>query len=344
LIWSGNEKAWPFREIARPSARGHKVQNEAEGGPVLFRILSEHAANAGVRLQCDTRVLNLIVRPGDGRVCGVVARQDQQERYIRARRGVILCAGGFVMNREMLRNHIPSVLAENVSPIGNMYDDGAGIRMGTSARGTAIHMDEHFVTVVWYPPSSLTKGILVNEQGQRFINEDSYHGRCAAHAKRQRRAYLIADDAIFGYPESGLELIATEESIADLEGALKIPTGMLQNTVAIYNQNAARGEDPVFHKHASWLKPLDEPPFAAIECSYRIAPYMVFTLGGLKTRASGEVVTEDGNDVPGLYAAGRNACGIPRSSWGYCSGTSVADATFFGRIAGRSAATHEAWS
>ena len=344
LIWSGNEKAHPFREIARPSARGHKVQNQAEGGPVLFRILSDHAAKAGVRLQCDTRVLNLIVRAEDGRVCGVVVRQDQEERNIRARRGVILCAGGFVMNREMLRNHIPSVLKENVSPIGNVYDDGAGIRMGMSARGTAIHMDEHFVTVVWYPPASLTKGILVNEQGQRFINEDSYHGRCAAHAKRQQRAYLIADNAIFGHPESGLELIATEESIADLEAALNIPGGMLQNTVAIYNENAARGEDPVFHKHADWLAPLDEPPFAAIECSYGIAPYMVFTLGGLKTRASGEVVTEDGQEVAGLYAAGRNACGIPRSAWGYCSGTSVADATFFGRIAGRNAAANEDWS
>jgi 3-oxo-5alpha-steroid 4-dehydrogenase len=70
---------------------------------------------------------------------------------------------------------------------------------------------------------------------------------------------------------------------------------------------------------------------------------MTFTLGGLRTRTSGEVVTEDGRDVPGLYAAGRNSCGIPRSSWGYCSGTSVADATFFGRRAGMSAAKNPAW-
>ncbi len=342
LLWSGNEKAHPFREIAKPAARGHKVQNQAEGGPVLFRILSEHAEKAGVRVQCDTRVLNLIVRE-DGRVCGVVARQDGREKNIRARRGVVLCAGGFVMNTEMVRNHMPELLADNTTPIGNMYDDGAGIRMGMSARGTAIHMDEYFVTVVWYPPSSLTKGILVNEKGQRFVNEDSYHGRCAAHAMRQERAWLIADDAIFGYPESGLELAATEESIVDLEAALDIPTGMLQNTVAIYNENAAKGEDPVFHKHADWLKPLDEGPFAAIECSYRIAPYLYFSLGGLKTRVSGEVITEDGEEVSGLYAAGRTACGIPRSAWGYCSGTSVADATFFGRIAGRTAAAKEPW-
>ncbi|MCR9096469.1 MAG: FAD-dependent oxidoreductase [bacterium] len=344
LLWSGNEKAWPFRDLARPAARGHKVQNQAEGGPVLFRILSERAQEAGVRLQVDTRVLNLVLRPEDGRVAGVVVLQDGEERAIRARRGVILCAGGFAMNREMLQNHLPIATTENVAMIGNPYDDGAGIRMGLSARGTAIHMDSYFLSVLWYPPASLTKGILVNGQGQRFVNEDSYHGRCGEYAKRQQRAYLIADESIFGYPESGLELIATEGSIGDLERALEIPDGMLQSTVAVYNANAARGEDPVFHKHPDWLKPLDTPPFAAIECSFGIAPYVSFTLGGLKTRPTGEVLTEDGQDVPGLYAAGRTACGIPRSSWGYCSGTSVADATFFGRIAGRTAAGHAPWT
>jgi succinate dehydrogenase/fumarate reductase flavoprotein subunit len=344
LIWSGNEKAHPFREIAKPSARGHKVKNMDEGGPILFGILSEHAEKAGVRVQVDTRVLNLVIRPSDGRVCGVVVRQDGAERHIKANRAVVLCAGGFAMNADMVRSHLPRMVNETTTPIGNMYDDGAGIRMGMSARGSAIHMNSYFVTVIWYPPSSLTKGILVNEKGQRFVNEDSYHGRCAEYAMREKRAFLIADNSIFGYPESGLELIATEDSIEDLEKALGIPTGQLQNTVAVYNENAAKGEDPVFHKYKDWLAPLNEPPFAAIECSFEVAPYMYFTLGGLHTRVGGEVVTEDGQDVPGLYAAGRNACGIPRSSWGYCSGTSVADATFFGRIAGRNAAGNESWS
>ena len=243
----------------------------------------------------------------------------------------------------MVRNHIPTLLGENTSPIGNPYDDGAGIRMGMSARGTPVHMGQYFVTVMWYPPASLTKGILVNEKGQRFVNEDSYHGRCAEYAKRERRAYLIADDECFGYPEGGMELVATEGSIEELESALEIPRGMLQSTVAIYNENAAKGEDPVFHKQPDWLAPLDTPPFAAIDCSYGSAPYLYFTLGGLKTRATGEVVTEDGLDVPGLFAAGRTSCGIPRSSWGYCSGTSVADATFFGRLAGEQAATVAPW-
>ncbi|MBW1886398.1 MAG: FAD-binding protein, partial [Deltaproteobacteria bacterium] len=66
--------------------------------------------------------------------------------------------------------------------------------------------------------------------------------------------------------------------------------------------------------------------------------YMVFSLGGLWTLATGEVLSEDGERVEGLYAAGRNSCGIARSAEGYASGTCIGDATFFGRLAGRAAA------
>ena len=118
---------------------------------------------------------------------------------------------------------------------------------------------------------------------------------------------------------------------------------MLQHTVEVYNRYAREGKDPLFHKQSAWLEPLDEPPFAALECSLGKAPYMAFPLGGLWTRPSGEVLTEDGEPVPGLYAAGRTTCGISRSAEGYASGTCIADATYFGRLAGKAVAATEAW-
>ena len=344
LIWSGNEKAHPFREIARPAPRGHKVQADGEGGPVLIHALASSAEQAGVELWCDTRASSLVLDP-DGRVCGVVACRDGRDVRICARRGVVLCAGGFVMNTEMVRNHAPRLLTPGVARLGNPYDDGAGIRMGLSARGAAIHMSDCFLNLPYYPPSSLTKGILVNAQGQRFMNEDAYHGRCGALASRQPegRVLLVVDDGCFAYPDSKLELVATEGSVAELEAALGMPESTLQHTVEVYNRHAARGEDPLFHKQPEWLKPLDEPPYAAIECSFGKALYGAFTLGGLHTRPTGEVLDEEGRAVAGLYAAGRNACGIPRTDWGYCSGTSIADATLFGRKAGKAVAGNEPW-
>ena len=64
----------------------------------------------------------------------------------------------------------------------------------------------------------------------------------------------------------------------------------------------------------------------------------MFTLGGLDTLPTGEVLTEERSVVAGLYAAGRTACGLPRWGEGYSSGMSLADATFFGRQAGMRAA------
>ena len=55
-------------------------------------------------------------------------------------------------------------------------------------------------------------------------------------------------------------------------------------------------------------------------------------------RPTGEVLTPGGDAIPGLYAAGRTACGLPRWAEGYSSGMSLGDCTFFGRKAGLSAA------
>ena len=69
------------------------------------------------------------------------------------------------------------------------------------------------------------------------------------------------------------------------------PAGMLVHTVNYYNAHAAKGEDPVFHKSAEWLKPL-EGPLAALDCTLgRGAFWPCFTLGGLDTQPSGEVLT-----------------------------------------------------
>lgn len=343
LYWSGNEKSWPYREIARPAPRGHKVKAEGDAGALLFARLHEAASKSGVRVQYDTRVLKLVL-DGAGGVVGAIARQDGRDRAFRARAGVILCAGGFVMNETMVKRHL-SRLVGRAKPIGNPYDDGTGLRLGLSARGAGIHLDEYHITVPYYPPECLTFGILVNGQGQRFIAEDAYHGRIGEAASRQPQGtvYLIVDERSFGRPIiDGFELVATEGSIADLERALALPPLSLQRTVELFNHHARAGVDPLLHKQPAWLRPLGEPPFAAYDLSFGRAPYMAFSLGGLWTRPTGEVLTEDGEVVEGLYAAGRSCCGISRSAEGYVSGTSIGDATFFGRLAGRTAAARRA--
>jgi 3-oxo-5alpha-steroid 4-dehydrogenase len=109
----------------------------------------------------------------------------------------------------------------------------------------------------------------------------------------------------------------------------------LESTVAQYNRHAEDHEDPVFHKHPRWVRPL-RPPLGAIDLRLSAAPYAPFTLGGLETTVRGEVLDLGGDPIPGLFAAGRTTAGV--CAQGYASGLSIGDSTMFGRFAGATAA------
>jgi succinate dehydrogenase/fumarate reductase flavoprotein subunit len=343
LIWSGSEEAWPFVERARPAPRGHCPKFLGMGGGrYVMDMLARRVSEAGVQVLYNTRALALIAEAGRD-VHGLVLRIDGEPRYARARRAVVLCAGGFVMNREMVKQHAPLLLRSHF-PLGTV-DDGSGILLGASVGGAMINMSEGFATIPWYPPGSLVKGIFVNSQGQRFINEDCYHGRVSNYILRQSgdRIWLLEDHATYASGEmqqlAKIEIGAAGESWEVVERELKLPQDSLTATVRFYNHYAAQGVDPLFHKAARWLKPLTEPPFVALDCRIDHCFYASFTLGGLDTLPTGEVLDAERKMIGGLFAAGRTACGLPRWGEGYSSGLSLADATFFGREAGKRAAS-----
>jgi 3-oxo-5alpha-steroid 4-dehydrogenase len=341
LIWTGNEKVWPFRDQAAPAPRGHKVAfdgAEGAGGLALQRLV-EHAGRIGVEARYDMSVDALVM--ASGRVVGVRARHFGEERYYRATRGVLLAGGGFGNNPEMMSQYLARLAGVNI--MGGQYDDGTAINLGQAAGGAVEHMDGALVTSPIYPPEQLVKGILVNREGKRFVAEDSYHTRTSIAIIDQPggTAYLIVDSDIFAYPawyeHANQRLIDGFESIAEMETRLEIPTGALQTTMAQYNHNAAQLQDPDFHKHADWLKPLNAGPWAAFDFSFGRAVFNAFTLGGLRISAEAEVLDEMGQPIPGLYAAGACSSMLAHDSWNYASGISLSSGAFFGRQAGRAA-------
>lgn len=101
---------------------------------------------------------------------------------------------------------------------------------------------------------------------------------------------------------------------------------------------AEAGRDP-FHKAADRLRPLTQAPFAAISyCTPGPGGPRLHPREWLATRPGGEVLDGDGQPIAGLFAAGRCACGLPCWGEGYSPGLSLGDSTFFGRLAGRTAA------
>lgn len=306
-----------------------------------MKILTENVEKQSrIDVHYETRALTL-VKNAENDIVGLVVRKDGKELNIKASRGVILCAGGFCMNEAMVAKYTPMLKNANI-PIGNPFDNGVGILMGQGAGGALVNMMEAFVTMPYYPPASLTFGIMVNQQGQRFINEDCYHGRVAYHVFRQLgdRVYLIVSADDFEKPVYlNADFAGTGETIEELAEELALEAEQLKHTIEFFNKNAEKGEDPLFHKSSEWLKKI-KAPYAALDITPgRGAWFPFFTLGGLDTLPTGEVLNMDGKVIKGLYAAGRTTAGVPRSAAGYASGMSVGDATFFGRMAGKQAAS-----
>ncbi len=350
LMWMG-EAAWPYCEAAAPAARGHRVRSEGFGGKVLMDRLVEAVDGTPAEVHADTRALRLVL-DGHGRVRGVIARRFGVDHAYRARRGVVLTTGGFVDNDAMLAQHAPDLLGH--AKVSDGGDDGLGIVMAQAA-GAAVRRMHTGQVGIQTIPGFMARGMVVNDRGERFINEDVYPGLVGIAALFHQRmgVWVVLDETAYEeVPEAerwGVQPTHVAGTVTELEKEMGLPEDSLAHTVAEYNRHAENGEDPVFHKSARWLRPL-RAPFAAIDVRRGMAApeggaaagggAAVFTLGGLTTDVDGRVHDLDGAPIPGLFAAGRASSGL--HGGGYISGTSLGPGTFFGRRAGLAAARGDA--
>lgn len=311
------------------------------------------------RISIFARYINMFI-PGLAAAlkaaAGKLEKAHAQPRCIRARRGVVLAAGGFVFNRPMVGRYAPAYA--RAMPLGSIGDDGAGILLGQSVGGAIARMDRVSAWRFLNPPETFTQGVLVDKLGQRICNERLYGAQITDIMVKRHRSEgtLIIDHALWKKTFSmigpsrvtwfqfclafpSLFLNKRSWSIGRLAERLGIPPIALLNTIEEYNRVAReRGEDPMGKKQAL-LQPIETPPFYAIDSSINDAWFGCpsITMGGLVVdEDNGQVRREDGSRIPGLYAAGRTAVGLPTES--YVSGLSLGDCVFSGRRAGRHAA------
>jgi len=341
LIWSGNEEVWPYRDQAKPAPRGHKVAQAGEaGGAKLMEELIGRIRDLGARIVTDAAAQKLVQ---DGkRVVGVQYKKDGASKTIKARKAVILAAGHYTGNPEMLKKYTPLLADDRITKQHTPFCDGAAHQMGEAAGGVLLHMDGALVTSPFYPPQTMIFGVLVNKHGKRYVAEDSYHSRTSILTTQQPDgiAYMIVDESIYDRPlYGGYEVIDVWESFEEMEKDLGMPEGSLTETMRTYNEGAAKGEDEEFHKSKKWMRPLDKPPFAALNSKVGEGFWVGFALGGLKCDIDGRVLRADGSPIEGLYAVGACAANIAQDGTGYSSGTCIGESTYFGRRAGKAAAT-----
>lgn len=350
----------------RPQTRAQELVTDASGRVVGVRCLTMAGAPAHVVREhrwLSRRVgkMNLWYRPLGKRMSArLVALEKRYARpwTVRAERGVVVSAGGFAFDRDMVREHAPAY-ARGL-PLGTIGDDGSGIRLGRAVGGAARGLERMSAWRFFTPPSALAKGLLLGPDGSRVCNESLYGATVAEHVIHEHggQAFLLVDakvleEARAQVPSQTLWFqrlqLRTALGSARLEGATVaevltkagIDPAAGERSLSTYNEVArSRGEDPM-GKPADLLQPLQTGPWSLVDISIRKSvkfPCPTMTLGGLVVdEDTGAVLGEDDAVVPGLFAAGRSAYGI--CSHSYVSGLSLADCVFSGRRAGRAAAT-----
>lgn len=333
LIYSGGEDASPYRQHHRPVARGHVPATPNAAGWFLVERLRAALDQTPARVLTDHRAERLVV-DGD-RVVGVTVRADGELRAVRARSGVVLASGGWAYNEALIAAHAPRLL-EIGWRLGTDADDGWALRV-TQGLGAAVEgMDAMEIAVPITPPRDVVRGVVVNGRGERFINEDTYFGHLgqAILGEQDGVAWLLVDEPRYVVNRMGMRAENVCATWTELAEEIGVPPEGLAETMAAYNDAAARSEDPQFAKAPQWVVPLDEAPFGAIDLRVATILYAGFPLGGTVTDEHARVVRGDGTRVPGLCAAGRAAASLALTR--YCSGISLGEGTFFGRRAAAS--------
>lgn len=286
-----------------------------------------------------------------------IEAQHREVTWLRGRQGVLLSTGGFIMNPAMVQHFAPAY-AKGM-PNGTLGDQGQGIMMGAGAGGTLALMDKISAWRFINPPKAWSDAIVVNRHGRRMIDETVYGASLGEQigdhnegigwiiydkASREQAFKQAMDPKLVPFQRDVtlLNLLFNYRK-ADTLQALAQKAGIdaagLAETVARYNR-AAKGEEPdPFGKQTTDMAPIAEPPFYAMDISVasRLLPMPVITFGGLRVdEASGLVLDEAGQPIPGLYAAGRTAVGVASNT--YVSGLSFADCIFAGRRVARHAA------
>lgn len=332
------------------------------GGLAMIDALAGEFESKGGRIIYETAAQNLIQNDA-GDVVGVRAIAPRNRPVEVRGNAVILGCGGFQGNSEMMTHYIgPQATHLRVISKGGHYNRGEGIRMaleigaapcGDFGSWHASPMDprsdrpEPQIEIYSY-------GILVNQHGRRFLDEapgpiDGFRERISREINAQPSgiAYAIIDAKLADVPHPQL-LIRTEQppitapSLALLAEKLAVPADALEATVAEFNRACGAGTfaplapDGLCTRNLSpaksnWARPVVTPPFTA----YPIICSIVLTFGGLKVNSSAQVINNQGDVIPGLYAAGETM-GLYYKS--YVGATSVLKGAVFGRLAGMDAA------
>ncbi len=335
------------------------------GGLGLVEALMRRAERSGVELHYACRAQRI------GRADGRWQVECADGRRFSAA-GLILATGGFHANLEWRAKYLgPGWDLAKVR--GSRFNTGDGIRMAMDV-GAVAHGNWSGCHAVFYDVNApelgdldllnmqknyFHLGVVVNADGKRFVDEGldfrnyTYSGMGAKVLQQpggvawqlfdQHSEHLLPDEYRVRHA-TRIQADTLEELAAKLEG---VNVNALLDTLREYNA-AVRREVPfnpsirdgrstqgLAIPKSNWANPLERGPFVA----YAVTCGITFTFGGLKVNSGAQVIDEDGQVIPGLYAAGELVGNLYYVK--YAGGAGLTSGSVLGRIAGAAAASQQ---
>lgn len=326
---------------------------------------------AGVPLWLSSPMQEIITDDA-GNAVGVRVTRDGRDVRIRARRGIILAAGGFEGDAAMRKQYLREG-GQDVFTAGSVDNTGDAIVAGEKVGGALDLMDD-----AWWMPSfqrpnggmhvlvserSVPPSIIVDGTGKRFTNESSpyvtfVHAQLAgghdpvwmifdgkAKSRYQIGGIMPGQKFPGSWFKSGL--MHSADSVAALAARIGVPADQLEQTVTRFNGFADSGHDDDFGRGDSAYDnyygdpTLPQPTLATLAK----APYYALRLragdlgtkGGLQYNADAQVLRADGSVIDGLYAVGNSSAAVMGNDYAG-AGATIGPAMVFGFVAARHAA------
>lgn len=345
---------------------------EAGSAMGLIYPMMERARALDVEIRLHHCAIRLIQQTGyspNRRVVGVhakVTHADGSVHFVnlKARRGVVVCSGGFgadIDMRQMQNWRLSEVVGTTTQP-GSTSEM---IRECARLSAWLVHMEYIHCTPESCPDEkgwgtawqfsrycAAYQGVwIVQETGKRFVNElGSNAVRTNAvldEVNKGHHCVAIADARAVRHPRSviftaenveqliGRGLVKRYETLEELAENLKIPFHSLQSTILRLNQDIRNNKktDSMGRVLGSSNEVMNEAPWYVC----RILPKVLICGGGVAVNEHAQVLSVV-NDRPieGLYAAGEVTGGL--HGLARMTSCGLIDAMVFGRIAGKKSA------
>ncbi|NQV94777.1 MAG: FAD-dependent oxidoreductase [Sphingomonadales bacterium] len=270
------------------------------------RLTQGNALVGGLRLALNEKNVPLWLNSpmqelieSKGKVKGAVINHLGRDIRVKARKGVILAAGGFDKNQKMREEN--ALLYQNaIYSGGTSGNTGDSIVAGQAIGAGTMNMQSTWAAPVWYVPGedrgrlctmerALPGGIMVNQKGERYLNEAaSYHvtgqkmaQREAEHGDASPTWFVFDADYRRKYPAGPLlpvipdwfqegavqTIMKKAKSIGALAEQISIDPAALEATISRFNTHAANGEDPDFQRgQAAYDKMYGDPSVTPNPC------------------------------------------------------------------------------